>query len=261
MKDNIKGSNIFRHFKAEVKDNIELNKNHFLLTLSPLVENIMMPAGGQFYMLGVSTLYDPLMKRPFSVFRFSENRIQILYRVRGKGTAIMSRINSGCVLDVIGPLGNSYPMPPKKYTPLIVAGGIGIASLFSLIHCLKDKSVVIYGAKTKSELCMLDDLLGLVSGLTVCTDDGSYGKKATVLEALNDIAYDRDYLLYSCGPKEMLRKLAQFTLKKGLKGYISLEETMACGLGACLGCAVKTKNGYKRVCKEGTVFPIQDIAW
>lgn len=249
-------------FKAEIKENIKLNKNHFLLTLNPITENKVKPKPGQFYMLGAGTLYDPLLKRPFSVFRFREGSIQILYRIKGKGTGIMKGMKKGSVFDVIGPLGNSYPAPFKKHIPLIVAGGIGIASLFPLIELLKDKAFVLYGAKTKDELIMLDELKALSKELIVCTDDGSYGKKADAVEALNGLPYNRNYLLYSCGPKEMLRELARVALKKkGIKGYISLEENMACGVGACLGCAVKTRAGYKRVCKEGPVFPIRDIVW
>lgn len=243
------------YFKAEVNENIALNENHYLLTFSPLKDTLK-PEGGQFYMLGVSSTYDPLLKRPFSFFR----QDQILYRLKGKGTLLMKGLKKGDILDMIGPLGNSYPLPSQNHTPLIVAGGIGIASLFPLIESLKKKAVVIYGARTKSHLLMLNELRAYAKELILCTDDGSLGKKATVVEMLSEFSKS-NYLIYSCGPREMLEAISEIALKRKIKGYISLETPMACGVGACLGCAVKTKSGYKRVCKEGPIFRIEDLQW
>ncbi|MDP2167919.1 MAG: dihydroorotate dehydrogenase electron transfer subunit [Thermodesulfovibrionales bacterium] len=249
-----------RFFKAGVKENTPLNKNHFLLTFAPL-EEAPEPRPGQFYMVAASGSYDPLLKRPFCFFRKTDLGIQMLYRIKGKGTKLLSGLKTGDVLDVLGPLGNSYPMPPKKDTALVVAGGIGIASLFPLIEALEGRAHVIYGARTKNELLMLDEVKALSMELAICTDDGTCGGKGTVMDFIEDIP-DEGKIIYCCGPLPMLRAVSEFASKRGIKGYVSLEENMACGLGACLGCAVKmTSGGYKRVCKEGPVFKMEEVGW
>ena len=125
-----------------------------------------------------------------------------------------------------------------------------------------------YGARTKNELLMLNELKGLVKKeLIISTDDGSEGTKGTVIDALNVFLTSNsqlstsNFLLYACGPSPMLEAVSKFAAEKGIKGYISMEENMACGVGACLGCTVKTKKGYKRVCKEGPVFSAEEIVW
>jgi dihydroorotate dehydrogenase electron transfer subunit len=248
------------HFKAEIKENIPVSKNHYLLTFTPLAKTPV-PLPGQFYMIGIGNSCDPLLKRPFSILTKSDDSIRILYRIKGKGTTLMKEMKTGTVINVMGPLGNSYPIPKKKHTPLIIAGGIGIASVFYLAEKLKGKAIVLYGARGKHELLMLDELRGLVKELHISTDDGSYGKKGTIIDLLNEFHVNDKHLIYACGPKGMIRAVSEFALEKGLKGYISLEENMACGIGACMGCAVKTLKGYKRVCKEGPVFNIKDILW
>lgn len=174
---------------------------------------------------------------------------------------MLREMKKGEALSVLGPLGSSYPMPPKGKTPLIVAGGIGIASLFPLIEKLKGKAVVLYGARNKSELLMLKEVKALAGTLHTCTDDGSCGKKGMVTGLLKGIN-GGSHIIYACGPKAMLKAVALEAAKRCVSGYVSLEENMACGVGACLGCAVKTVlSGYERVCKEGPVFKMEDIEW
>ncbi len=276
---------VSRYFKAEVGENIELNETHSLLTFAPNlaagrarsqgpVAPISQgpvappPEPGQFYMVAAGTassVRDPLLKRPFCFFRKTRRGIQILYRLKGKGTALMKGLKKGSLIDVIGPLGNSYPLPEKGQTPLIIAGGVGIASVFPLIGRLKKKAYVLYGARTKSELLMLDELKTLAGKLRVSTEDGSYGRSGTVCDLLPDLLKSRaeKFVLYACGPKGMLKAVSEIVadMGGGSAAYVSLEENMACGVGACLGCAVKTKDGYKRVCKEGPVFKMEDIVW
>jgi dihydroorotate dehydrogenase electron transfer subunit len=252
-----------RHFRAEVRDNTPLNESHYLLTFRPLQKSSE-PLPGQFFMVGADGSKDPLLKRPFCCFRKIDSGgqlFQILYRVKGKGTALMKEMKTGDTFDALGPLGNHWPMPPKKHTPLIVAGGMGIASAFSLAEKLKGKAVILYGARKSDELLMTDELRPLANELHLSTDDGSIGTKGTVLEALKAFLSDHpgQYLLYACGPKGMLRAVSRTALERGLKGYVSVEENMACGVGACLGCAVKTAKGYMRVCKEGPVFRMEEV--
>lgn len=254
-----------RYFKAKVIENLPLNNKNNLLTLEPL-DPVLEPNPGQFYMIEVGNSYDPLLKRPFSYFRRTPQSIQFLYTVKGKGTSLMKAFKKDKVINVLGPLGTGYPKPQDSYTPLLIAGGIGIASLFSLAEGLSKKYSVIYGARSKSDLLMLNELEQLGSKLITCTDDYSFGREGMVTDVLNDFLNSHfqlfnSLLLYVCGPRPMLEAVSKIAVDKGIKGYVSLEENMACGFGACLSCAVKTINGYKRVCKEGPVFPVEEIAW
>jgi dihydroorotate dehydrogenase electron transfer subunit len=254
-----------RYFKAKIVKNFSLNERTFLITLYPL-EKVVTPYPGQFYMIEAGNSYDPLLKRPFSFFRKTAEGIQFLYTVKGKGTSLMKDLKSGRVINIVGPLGTGYPKPRKEYTPLLIAGGMGIASIYSLAEKLFKKAYLLYGAKCKDELLILKDLKCLSNKPVICTDDGSFGEKCTVTDVLNNFLNHRlklsaSHILYACGPKPMLEAVSKIAITNGIKGYVSLEENMACGFGACIGCAVKTTNGYKRVCKEGPVFPIEEIIW
>lgn len=253
-----------RYFKAEIRANRPLNKNHNLLSLANL-EPMQEPLPGQFYMLQVSRGMDPLLKRAFSLFRRTPAGIQILYRIKGKGTSILSGMKEGATVDLLGPLGNGYPLPSDDQSPLVIAGGIGIASVFSLVERISKNARVFYGARIEQELFMTDELRKLYKELVVCTDDGSCGIKGTVVDVLDEFVRGRDGLhqpvIYACGPNVMLREIAKTAAAHAIKAYVSLEEHMACGIGACLGCVVKTKSGYLRVCKEGPVFDSAEIVW
>ena len=232
------------------------------MPLAPVID----PKPGQFYMIQVSESYDPLLKRPFCCLRKTPETMQFLYTVRGKGTSLMREFRKGQILNLIGPLGSGYPEALIGCSPVVIAGGTGIASLFSLIEKIGAGSRVIYGARSKDDLLMLNELDKMGIRLTVCTDDCSFGEEGMVDEIfmkflLTHESLRTSCLLYACGPKPMLKAVVAVARDYGIKGYASLEENMACGFGACLGCVVKTLHGYKRVCKEGPVFPIEDIVW
>ncbi|MEW6053608.1 MAG: dihydroorotate dehydrogenase electron transfer subunit [Nitrospirota bacterium] len=254
-----------RYFKAKIRENLPLNNSNNLLITEPL-DPVTEPKPGQFYMITVGNSYDPLLKRPFSYLRTTPDTIQFLFTVRGRGTALMKALRKGSVVDIIGPLGTGYPLPGTRCTPVVVAGGTGIISLFSLIETLTRRFHVLYGAKNRDDLLLLHELERLGNKLVVCTDDCSFGKEGMVDAVLRELLADHESLstsctLYACGPKPMLKAVSGIAAERGLRGYMSLEENMACGFGACLGCAVKTIRGYQRVCREGPVFPIRDIVW
>lgn len=256
-----------RHFKAKIAENRQLTKDHKLLTLIPLTP-VKTPDPGQFYMLGSETdYYDPLLKRPFSLFRKVKNGFQILYRIRGKGTIKLSGMQVETIIDVLGPLGNSYPLPEKDQIPIIIAGGIGIASVFSLAANLAKKAYIFYGAKIQDDMLMLKELNEYAKELIVSTDDGSYGKKGNILDALNIFLTQnselrtQNFVIYACGPKAMFKPLYKISTERKIAAYVSVEETMACGIGVCLGCVLKTDAGYERACKEGPIFPIDKVVW
>lgn len=253
-------------FKAVVKANEKLTENHFLITLHPL-EKINTPRPGQFFMLSVDNGLDPLLKRPFSVHRWLGTDFQLLYRIVGKATAMLKDKNPGSPLDVMGPLGNGFPKPEAKTTKVIIAGGLGIAPLFALAETIKDKNLHVFiGARTKQEVLCIDRLKSIGITPLISTDDGSIGAKGLVLEQVTQFLSQNtsgtpDICLYSCGPQPMLKALTELVSRFTVKGYLALEENMACGLGACLSCVVNTRDGLKRVCADGPVFSAGEIVW
>ena len=254
-----------RLFKAAVTDNRQLIKNHYLLTLQPL-DKIKKPRPGNFFMLSVDNGLDPLLKRPFSIYRSASGKLQIIYRVVGKGTDILSKRKAGDKLEVIGPLGNNFPIKKTEQNVILIAGGLGIAPIFSLAETVTTPPLLFYGARTKKEVLCTDELKGIGIDPIISTDDGTLGKKGNIVNALKyfitrNSSQITSYSFYACGPEPMLKALSPLAEKYKLNMHVALEQNMACGLGTCLGCVVKTKTGYKRVCKEGPVFPIEEIVW
>ncbi len=271
-----------RYFRAKVAENRALNEEYSLLTFIPS-EVTPEPEPGQFYMIGRCTgesdrspripcgrdTHDPLLKRPFSLFRKTSRGLQILYRIRGKGTAMMREVKKDSIIDVLGPLGNAYPMPPKDHIPLIIAGGVGIASLFSLAEKLafmKNKASIYYGARSEGDLLMVSALKKVAKTLSLTTDDGSCGERGCITDMFSAFLFlpasvDTKAVIYACGPRPMMAALRGIVKGRGITTYVSMEENMACGIGTCLGCVVRTVNGHKRVCREGPVFDINEIVW
>ncbi|MEW6600428.1 MAG: dihydroorotate dehydrogenase electron transfer subunit [Nitrospirota bacterium] len=255
-----------RLFKASVIENRLLVKNHHLLTLHPL-EKIKKTKPGNFFMVSVDNGLEPLLKRPLSVHRILGQDFQLLYRVMGKGTSILSRKKPDDILEILGPLGNGFPLNIRSDNITLVAGGIGIAPIFALAESLNAKRpVLFYGARLKKEILCLSEMDSIGIKPVIATDDGSAGKKDNIVNLLKQhISRSRSRfsgtILYACGPTPMLKALSVFAQKNGLGGYFAMEQHMACGIGTCLGCVIKTTKGYKRVCKEGPVFPIEEIVW
>ncbi|GBD96129.1 MAG TPA: dihydroorotate dehydrogenase electron transfer subunit [Nitrospirae bacterium] len=260
-----------RLFKASVSENKELIKNHYLLTLNPL-KKIKKPEPGQFFMLSVDKGLDPLLKRPLSIHRLTGGNLQFLYRVVGSGTNILSEKKTGDILELIGPLGKGFPFKKTQKNIILVAGGLGIAPIFALAETLAKipppapPVLLFQGARTEDEVLCIDKLKSIGIDPIISTDNGTLGEKGNIVSVLkkyltrHSLPVNR-YILYACGPEPMLKSLSSLAIKHKLKGYIALEQHMACGLGTCLGCVVNTIDGYKRVCKEGPVFPIEKIVW
>ena len=255
-----------RTFKASVVENKKLLDNHYLITLRPEVE-IKKPKPGNFFMVAVDTGLDPLLKRPFSVHRWIDGNFQLLYRIVGKGTKILSEKKPGNSLDILGPLGKGFPAPIKDRQVILVAGGLGIAPIFAMAENIKKRDpLLFYGTKTKKDVLLTDEFRSLGIDPIVSTDDGSLGRKGNIVNVLKNYFTRHPspvtrYVLYACGPEIMLKALSDLASEFDIKGYIAMEQNMACGIGTCLGCVVKTRTGHKRVCKEGPVFPIEEIVW
>lgn len=210
---------------------------------------------GQFFMISVPGVF---LRRPISVHDAKNGKISFLYKIVGKGTKIMSEMRSG-EIKILGPLGNGYDLKIKKgSSPVIVAGGTGIASVHYLASKLKNKGTLYYGARSKNDLLCLDKFKKLGWKVSVSTEDGTKGYKGFITDVLEKKLKNND-TLFTCGPTPMMKKVLDIAKSKGVRGFASLEEKMACGIGNCQGCAVKIKGQYKMTCKEGPVFKIEEI--
>lgn len=206
-----------------------------------------------------------LLPRPISICEVKDDSLRIVYRVVGGGTKIMSTYKEGDEIQIIGPLGNGFDMRDGK--AILVGGGIGIPPMVELAKNLSEKigrENVISVMGYRDELFLVDELEQF-STVVIATEDGSTGTKGTVIDALNENSLDGD-VLYACGPIPMLKALKDWANEKGIECQISLEERMACGIGACLACVCKTKEKdehsnvcNKRICKDGPVFDANEI--
>lgn len=223
---------------------------------------------GQFVMLRVSDGLDPLLRRPFGIYRVMSGGkgVELLYQVVGKGTRILSLKRPGERLGLLGPLGNGFTMPPKAAKVVLVAGGMGIVPLYPFAHEVRG-AVLLYGTRDAAQASVAGDFKELGCPVRHATEDGSLGVKGYVTELLKD-ELTRDAMVYACGPAPMLKAVAAIAGAAGARCYVSLERSMACGIGVCLGCAVKGRvhadaenKLYKMVCSDGPVFESGEIDW
>lgn len=262
---------------GEILENVEIQEDCFLMKIktAPSFQN---PLPGQFIMIRISGLNDPFLSRPISIYAFSRNEdystIELLYRAVGKGTQIMAGLIEGSMVEINGPLGNGFDTKSVKENIVIISGGIGIAPLSMLTETLQKthpaSNMIIYkGFQSASAVVGLKKLQKLCRNISVCTDDGTMGEKGFVTgifqKDMKKFPQDNTSI-YACGPRPMLRSLANILNRTKFCCQVSLEERMACGVGACMGCAVavKDKNGalaHRRVCADGPVFNLQDIIW
>ncbi|MDI6782811.1 MAG: dihydroorotate dehydrogenase electron transfer subunit [bacterium] len=225
---------------------------------------------GQFVLVRCSEGFDPLLRRPFSFHRIDKQNgtIDILFRVVGKGTALLAEKNVGEPCDILGPLGKGFELNQKVQNPIILAGGLGIAPMLAVAESLVPagiKPTVLLGAKTKDELWCGSEFEKLGCKPELATDDGSLGFKGTVINLFLNFGFRiSDFgFVYSCGPEPMLHQLSAIAQENNMLCQISLETNMACGLGACQGCVVQVMGPekYKLVCKDGPVFDSSEIKW
>ncbi|WP_010293973.1 dihydroorotate dehydrogenase electron transfer subunit [Clostridium senegalense] len=212
---------------------------------------------GQFYMIRCWE-DEPVLSRPISVHNVGKNGdyIEFLYAVVGKGTELISKLNQGDEIKTMGPLGNGFNVEEVKGKKIaIVAGGIGIAPMKYLLSLLKEENIDLY-AGFKDLTYAIEDMKNIIKKIYVSTEDGSCGHKGYITDILNTNKYD---LVLCCGPEVMMNKVVKMCKETNTKVYISEEKKMACGIGACLVCTCKTKQGNKRTCKDGPVFCGDDI--
>ncbi|MDR0820233.1 MAG: dihydroorotate dehydrogenase electron transfer subunit [Endomicrobium sp.] len=250
---------------------------------------------GQFFMIDIPEVF---LRRPISIHSVEKGTISFLYSVVGRGTQILSKMGrfsgrgifrrregkDGCdEIKMLGPLGRGYGLTlnasskflsrvsfdsygkkscPKSrdidFNSVIVAGGTGIASIHFLATKLSRKGILYYGVRSKKDLLCLDKFKKMGWKIVVSTEDGSKGYKGYVTDVLSENLRDND-TLFACGPVPMLKKVLQIAREKNVKGFVCLEEKMACGIGNCQGCAVKINGENKLICKDGPVFEIKDV--
>ncbi|MCX4295548.1 MAG: dihydroorotate dehydrogenase electron transfer subunit [Lachnospiraceae bacterium] len=209
-----------------------------------------------------------LLPRPISICEtdITNSRLRIVYRVAGKGTAEFSRYKTGHRVDILGTLGNGFPLEKAEGKRLfLMGGGIGIPPMLAVAKAVKNTTSVdvIVGYRDK-ELFLAEDLQKYAA-VHVATEDGSVGTKGNVMNVIEEEKLVAD-IIFACGPMPMLRAIKQYAAKKGIEAYLSLEERMACGVGACLGCVVKTKEvdhhshvNNARICTDGPVYNAEDV--
>ncbi len=233
--------------------NERLSDKDYILSVKAKSVNIK---PGQFAMLSVrqKESLDPLLRRPLAIFDVEGDEVSFLYRGNGRGIELLHSISDS--ISILMPLGNPVPDNFDRY--LFIAGGVGIAGVFLAAKTFnKDRDVhVLYGEKDKSSLSGLPFLKNCSLSFSVYTENGSFGKKGFVTQDLESF---RDYTWVACGPMPMLKGVKLASTNLGAKCFLMLNARMACGVGACLGCAVKTIHGYKRCCKEGPVFDAQEV--
>ncbi len=215
---------------------------------------------GQFGMLESPPVGGILLRRPFSFARQVGEITEILYKVVGKGTEALASAQPGSSLRLLGPLGNGFSLPDAEGTLVGVAGGYGIAPFLQMGQALRGAGrelSLFYGARSKKDLIYLQELSELNVKLYITTEDGSHGERGRVTELLDKVFSSRKPTwIASCGPTGLLRAVQEWSGKKGISCELSVEETMGCGTGVCLGCVVKDREGhYRRACVEGPVFP------
>ncbi len=206
-----------------------------------------------------------LLPRPISICQIDKEkgRIRLVYRVVGGGTKEMSTYRSGDPIHIIGPLGNGFMLKPGKKA-ILIGGGIGIPPMVQLAEELKQQADVQIVAGYRDELFLTDELRERGT-LFTATEDGSAGTKGTVIDAIKEQNITGD-VIYACGPTPMLRAVKEYALEHGMECQISLEERMACGIGACLACICRTTKkdehsnvNNQRICKDGPVFYAEEV--
>lgn len=258
------------NIKAKLLSKSELKPGIFKFSVQA-DEIVKTAKPGNFVEIRVNNDIEPFLRRPISIYNMEKDSgiLEFIFQVKGKGTTILSQKREGEFIDIVGPLGSGT----FKYTEYqnlgIIGGGIGVFPLYELAKCAKEdgKNINTYlGFRNKDLVVTENEFKNVSNQLTITTDDGSYSQKGFAINFLKkDIEAGKIDCIFACGPLPMLKAVRQLALDKNIPCQISLEEKMACGLGVCLGCAVKTAKStsenpeYWHVCKAGPVFNAKDV--
>ncbi|HEU5182801.1 MAG TPA: dihydroorotate dehydrogenase electron transfer subunit, partial [Candidatus Polarisedimenticolia bacterium] len=232
---------------------------------------------GQFVMLRFGGAWDPFLPRPMSISDVlppeagKPGRIQVLHKIVGRGTDRLARLRAGENLQVLGPLGRPFEIPAgtAKGPALMVAGGIGVAIFPFLVGALQRAGlhpILLFGARGTHDLVRLEWFASRSVETRTATEDGSHGRKGLVTDLLKEaIQSSPGAIVYACGPHAMLEATSGVVVPAGIPAQLSLESYMGCGIGACLGCVVKSRTAegwaYRRICVDGPTFAAAEILW
>jgi dihydroorotate dehydrogenase electron transfer subunit len=266
-----------RFFPSQVVENNEVAPNYSLLRVDGCL-SLGDARPGQFAMLRGEWGRDPILPRAYSILSVDGDEARFLVRHVGRGSRLLGQAQPGARLTVLGPLGNSFPPPAANVHDLLVAGGCGLPPLhMAALEAKRAGAEVLLGARCAEELIgvLLDQVRGRDVPLHLITEDGSSGRRGLVTELLEErlarVASTGEARIMACGPIPMLRAVREVARRRGVSCYLSLEAEMACGLGACLGCAVERRQqkdidvppgsnpDYVHVCADGPVFDAEEI--
>lgn len=233
-----------------------------LVVAAPKIAAIAQP--GQFVHIRLADRLDLLLRRPFSIADCDVNKgtLTIIYRVVGKGTAFMAKLKPGDRLDFMGPLGKGFSLAARR--PLLVGGGMGLAPLVMLAKAFCDSpATLLMGGRNEHELFWPDIYAGVCQNIHITTDDGSIGRRGFTVDVLPELLTNNQFdIIFACGPHAMLKGVAKTAAQYGIACQVSLEEFMACGVGACLSCTCAGTDGKRhKVCTDGPVFWAEEVAW
>ena len=240
-----------------------------LVVRAPQIAPLVQP--GQFAHIRIPPMKDALLRRPFSIFQVAGDTFSTLYKTIGKGTEVLSRMQPGEELSAIGPLGHGFTIPkPGSETPLLVAGGYGMAAMYLLAQRSPRKGIVFVGGRRRVDILCEKEFRALGWEVRVTTEDGSHGEKGLVTQPLLAVIQNskfkiQNYKLFACGPTPMLKAVGKIAEEFNVPAELSMDEHMCCGVGVCLTCVIPVKAGdgweYQRTCTEGPVFDSRQIAW
>jgi dihydroorotate dehydrogenase electron transfer subunit len=245
----LKGESLMICSSEKVIENKLISEDIYLMKIKGEFQG----APGQFYMIKCWD-NELILPRPISIFDIDEEGISFLYQLKGKGTKLISEVNVGERVQIMGPLGNTFNTEVKGKVA-IVGGGIGVAPMVYLAKELKAEKVDFY-AGFKNVDYSVETVEKYVNKIILSTETGEKGKKGYITELLKPEEYD---LVLCCGPEIMMKKVVDMCNKVSTKVFVSMEKRMACGIGACLVCTCKTTEGNKRTCKDGPVFDGKDL--
>ncbi len=237
-----------------IEENTLIARNTRRMRLTGDTGTLVRP--GQFVQFRVPEFF---LRRPLSVCDWDEQSLTLIYKVVGRGTEAMARMLPGVTADLLTGLGNGFDV--KACAPLLIGGGCGAPPLYRLCRDLIRagcRPTVLLGFNSKDEVFLEHEFQSLGADVTVSTADGTYGREGFVTEALPPGFFDT---VYTCGPEPMLKAVFRLCAERGVSGQFSLEERMACGFGACMGCSIQTRSGARRVCLDGPVFSKEELLW
>jgi len=260
--------------KLQILENTEIGPSYFKMAFA-YDDAFKSAKPGQFIMVQAGEGGVPLLRRPFSIHNLypadgiHKGRVEILYKVVGQGTRHLSMLSENDRVDILGPLGNSFEISPNSQNVALICGGIGIAPFLFLARYLKQNSVdlvhskIFIGGRSKPDILCRNAFQHLGMRMVITTEDGTDGKKGLITEPFKaSIGEKKPERVYACGPMPMLKAVSKVCEKFNLPCQVSIETMMACGIGACLGCAVKThasQESYQHACLDGPVFDSRDI--